>query len=231
MNKAKGNMYPFVTHTWNPLAGECTMNCDYCSTKRLKERYPVLKEKYSEPPRIVEHEMKSLGSGNFIFVCAQNDLFAPYIKWNNVIAIHDHLLKYPENKYLIQTKNTEGMALFYRDFPRFLTENIILCTTIENDLVGSKRARCFRDINHLHKHITIEPIFTFNHHNMIDLLREVNPEQINIGANSNPNPEMYSEPSAEEIGLLVIAITSELPNTKIILKENLKRLYDGKHNG
>ncbi len=99
-------MYPFITHTWNPLAGECTMNCGYCSTKRLKERYPVLKEKYSGELRLVEKELSNLGKSNFIFVCAQNDLFAPYISWNIVIAIHEHMLKYPENKYLVQSKNT-----------------------------------------------------------------------------------------------------------------------------
>lgn len=30
LNKSKGNMYDFVTHTWNPIRGECSHSCDYC---------------------------------------------------------------------------------------------------------------------------------------------------------------------------------------------------------
>lgn len=36
LNKAKGNMYEWVTHTWNPLAGECSHGCSYCSTNNLQ---------------------------------------------------------------------------------------------------------------------------------------------------------------------------------------------------
>ena len=27
-------MYPWVTHTWNPLAGRCKHDCNYCYMKR-----------------------------------------------------------------------------------------------------------------------------------------------------------------------------------------------------
>src|SRR3990167_1900105 len=30
LNKQKGNMYGFVTHTWNPIKGKCSHNCSYC---------------------------------------------------------------------------------------------------------------------------------------------------------------------------------------------------------
>ena len=30
LNKSKGNMYPWVTHTWNPIRGRCPHNCQYC---------------------------------------------------------------------------------------------------------------------------------------------------------------------------------------------------------
>ncbi len=122
------------------------------------------------------------------------------------------------------------MELFYRDFPRFLTKNIILCTTMENHFLAAIRSRSFHNINHPHKHVTIEPIFSFNHHNMVDLLLEINPEQINIGANSNPNPELYSEPTWLEIHNLVVELKESMPSTRLILKDNLKRLYNGTNN-
>ena len=30
LNKQKGNMYSFVTHTWNPIKGKCSHDCSYC---------------------------------------------------------------------------------------------------------------------------------------------------------------------------------------------------------
>ena len=33
LNKQKGNMYAFVTHTWNPIRGKCPHDCSYCYMK------------------------------------------------------------------------------------------------------------------------------------------------------------------------------------------------------
>jgi DNA repair photolyase len=33
LNPSKGNMYPFVTHTWNPIRGKCPHDCSYCYMK------------------------------------------------------------------------------------------------------------------------------------------------------------------------------------------------------
>lgn len=229
MNKSKGNMYTDITHTWNPLAGKCSMNCSYCSTKRLAKRYPGINIKYSGKPRIIEKEMSNLGENNFIFVVAQNDLFASTVDTKDIIRIHSHLKRYPKNKYLIQSKNTCRMEAFYHEFNYFLSDNIILCTTLEND--GKiDRAKCFKDIEHPYKHVTIEPIFKFNHKEFVNILAAINPEQINIGANSNHNLELYSEPTWIEIHNLVVELKERMPNTRLILKDNLKRLYDGKTN-
>jgi len=29
LNESKGNMYEFVTHTWNAIKGECKHDCTY----------------------------------------------------------------------------------------------------------------------------------------------------------------------------------------------------------
>lgn len=227
MNKARGNMYPFVTHTWNPLAGECCINCSYCSTKRLKERYPVLKKKYSGPPRIEAKELNNLGKGNFIFVCAQNDLFAPNVHESIILEIHEHIDLYKENIYLIQSKNTQSMFGFYQlNWPSFLTKNMILCTTLETNFGREVRAGWFAEIDHYPKHVTIEPIMKFNEGAFVELLIDINPEQINIGADSNSNPD-HLEPTNAEIQSLLNLLHSRLPQAKVVLKDNLKRLYNG----
>ena len=34
LNKSTGNMYAFVSHTYNPLKGECEHSCTYCFMRR-----------------------------------------------------------------------------------------------------------------------------------------------------------------------------------------------------
>ena len=66
MLKQNGNMYNWITKTWNPLGGACPHMCEYCYAQNF--RFPVLKKKYSGPPRLYENELKkNLGCDNFIF--------------------------------------------------------------------------------------------------------------------------------------------------------------------
>ena len=62
--KAQGNMYPFVSHTWNPIKGRCLHNCPYCYVKSSRaKRY------YKEDPYLSEKELKvNLGKNNYIFI-------------------------------------------------------------------------------------------------------------------------------------------------------------------
>jgi len=64
LNKSKGNMYDFVTHTWNTIKGECPHDCGYCYMKAIAKRF----NKPQQPPRFDESELKTnLDEGNFIF--------------------------------------------------------------------------------------------------------------------------------------------------------------------
>ena len=66
LNKSKGNMYKFITHTWNTVKGACEHDCSYCYMKRWGKL---------KPARFDEKELKT-DFGNFIFVGSSNDLFA-----------------------------------------------------------------------------------------------------------------------------------------------------------
>ena len=35
IKESKGNMYEFVTHTWNPIKGKCFHGCTYCYMKKM----------------------------------------------------------------------------------------------------------------------------------------------------------------------------------------------------
>lgn len=67
--------------------------------------------------------------------------------------------------------------------------------------------------------VTIEPILDFNLNTMVDLLKQCNPKQVNIGADSGRNN--LPEPTKEK----VLELVSELQKFTIIHnKSNLQRL-------
>lgn len=71
LNTSKGNMYEFITHTWNTIKGECYHDCSYCYMKRFGKLNKV---------RFDAKELKTdLGTGNFIFVGSSCDMFAENI--------------------------------------------------------------------------------------------------------------------------------------------------------
>ena len=98
LNKQKGNMYGFVTHTWNAVKGKCPYDCSYCYMKV----FPQGKLHFDEK------ELKTnLGEGNFIFVGSSCDMWAKKIPLEWIVEILEHCRKHPKNTYLFQTKNPE----------------------------------------------------------------------------------------------------------------------------
>ena len=231
LNKSKGNMFNWITHTWNPIAGHCSHVCSYCSTNKLKARYDVLKDKYSGPMRLVEKELISLGKDKIIFVAAQNDLFAKEVNSGIIKIILDHCNKF-DNKYLFQTKNPERILDFI-DHPIFNLHKAVIATTIESNIFYKKimgntptpfnRALAIAKINNrmsnkIPIYITIEPIMKFDE-NLLDLIEHCNPSQVNIGADSGNNG--LPEPNRDNINWLIDNLSKF---TKVKTKDNLKRL-------
>ena len=218
MKKATGNMYPFVTHTWNPIRGECQFNCPYCYTRRWGKLPPL---------HIDEKVIKeNLGENNFIFICSGCDLFHPDVPDKWIERVIEHTKKYSNNQYLLHTKNPER-AMFWQ---YEVSKNHILCVTIESDLflpgyMGSAPSAEYRffalDRWTRRKMITIEPIMRFSEFFMRRLAHS-EPEQINIGANTGKLK--LPEPSAVEIESLVSGLRKY---TKVVLKKNLKKIYPG----
>lgn len=220
LNESKGNMYDFVTHTWNTIKGKCYHDCSYCYMKR----FGTLKEL-----RFDEKELKTdLGKGNFIFVGSSNDIFAkdiiPY--WIEKTLYHCQQF---DNKYLFQTKNPDRLLDFIDACA--ITDKSVLCTTIEtnrdypeikrNSPDVFMRAIAMNQISQkiIKTYVTIEPIMDFDLDIMIQLIRVCNPVQVNIGADSGNNN--LPEPSWEKVQLL---ITELRKFTVISRKKNLDRL-------
>lgn len=217
LRESKGNMYDFVTHTWNPIKGKCPHDCSYCYMKRWGEQKPL---------RLDEKEMKTdLGSGNFIFVGSSTDIFAKEVNIDWKIDVINYCNTFPENKYLLQTKNPIGL----HDGRLFIKENYVLCTTIESnrqyyDIRSFAPSPWYRAYSMSlftdnKKYVTIEPIIDFDLDEMVELIKMCNPVQVNIGADSGRNN--LPEPSRDKL----IGLISQLQEfTTIHKKSNLERL-------
>ena len=212
LNKSTGNMYDFITATWNTVKGACYHDCSYCYMKRWGKLNPV---------RFDEKELKTdLGSDNFIFVGSSCDMWAQNIPKEWIVKTLDHCDKF-DNKYLFQTKNPENIR-------RILSHNSSVCVTIESNRYFSdamnhspkpwERAEQSKLIRHP-LYITIEPIMKFDIKLFVPMLEECGARQINIGFDSGHNN--LFEPTEEE----TMELIKELERfTKVIIKNNARRI-------
>ena len=215
LNESKGNMYDWVTHTWNTVKGECPHGCTYCYMKRWGKQKHV---------RFDKKELKTdLGSGNFIFVGSSCDMWAKEIPIDWITKTLEHCKKY-DNRYLFQSKNPNRMAWHLVD-----NLNAVICTTIETNrwypeiMMDSPkvewRAEALYGASMFDRYVTIEPIMDFDLDELVKLIRMCNPIQVNIGADSGNNG--LPEPSASQVLDLIVALGEF---TTVAKKRNLKRL-------
>ena len=219
MNKTKGNMFEWTTHTWNTVKGACPHGCSYCYMKRWGPQ-PEL--------HFDEKELKTdLGTGNFIFTGSSCDLFAYAIpvRW-----IHDtltHCRKYDANRYLFQSKNPERIYNSRKSLP----STVALGTTIETnrsypemgDAPGiMDRARWMAKLKMCGYRtiITIEPVMNFDLDRLPIIIEACRPDWVNIGANTNKKVKL-PEPPPDKVKSLIEALQGF---TEVKIKPNLKRL-------
>lgn len=219
LNISKGNMYDFVTHTWNTVKGACPHDCSYCYMKRFGNQKPV---------RFDKKELKTdLGEGNFIFVGSSCDMWAEAIDGEWIYKTLLHCKKF-DNQYFLQSKDTQELGWWV--FKDWLPEHSTICTTIETN-------RWYRDIMRLSprpelralgmseitfpRYVTIEPIIDFDLPEMVEMIKRCEPIQVNIGADSGNNN--LPEPSAQK----VLALIEELNKfTTVVKKSNLARILE-----
>lgn len=216
LKKSTGNMYEFITHTWNPVRGKCPYDCSYCYVGKWKQEQSSLHfdEKYLKD---------DLGEGNFIFICSGCDLFHPDVTREWIKAIWEHTQKYSQNQYLWHTKNPWKLASLIDPLKRD-----VACLTIESNQAYPSVSKAPFPIERItwlkewtgSRMITIEPVLDFDVDIFAGMILDAEPMQVNIGADSGRNN--LQEPSAEKITELISKIE---PYTKVHLKKNLGRIY------
>ena len=227
LNKQKGNMYDFVTDTWNPIRGDCEHKCTYCSIDNpgYGPRGPL---------RLVQKELfTKIGKDKFVFVGSSTDMWASNVERDNILSVMAVCDIYNKNLYLFQSKNPARFLDFTGHFP----QHTILGTTIESNIDWSiskapkqeARAEAMALLagQGYHTMVTIEPIMDFTLPEMVKLVAKCRPAWINIGADSKGND--LPEPDRSKIELLVDGLT-ELGFT-VLKKPNLDRLYRTNKNG
>ena len=160
-----------------------------------------------------------------MFVQDCGDLFSNAVpsKWIDQVLIHCR--KYPGNTYLFQSKNPARFIEFSGRFP----EKRILGTTLETNRQNHlSQAPDINDRAHYIRvmkgrgfkvMVSIEPILDFDHHQFVQIIKNICPAFVSIGADSKRSA--LTEPSPMKLEMLIKELQEFV---EIRLKSNLTRL-------
>ncbi len=234
----RGNMYEWVGYTWNPLAGSCPHDCEYCYVKSLIKRYPQLRNKYTGPIRLDHRTLnQKLPTNRTIFVCSMNDLFAEEVPEKYIVEIIAKTFDYEgENVFLFQTKNPARILKEEYHYEQGFPYGSIIATTIESnrDLIKTKapspeeRYRAMKKLRYYINRdglgwklmLTIEPILEFDTEMLLRWIRDIKPDFINIGADSKG----YHLPEPKETEITFLVQHLRKLGFRVHLKKNLRRI-------
>lgn len=220
---SRGNMYDFVSHTFNVIKGKCSHDCEYCYMKMKK--FKLGKLRFDKKALDID-----LGKGNFIFVGSSCDMFANDVPNEWVWGVLSHLLKF-DNRYLLQSKNTQNIWKNSNHIPLKSSQGAnVIGTTIETNRrykqMGvapdvMERATGLRHLRYMgfETMVTIEPIMDFDLKELVDVIFHAKPTWVNIGADSKEHN--LPEPSKDKILELVTELNKF---TEIRKKNNLGRI-------
>lgn len=220
-------MYLFIDGTWNPIKGLCPFLCVYCYMLAIFKRF-----KQNTIMRLEQKELQTkLGSGKFIFVGSSTDMWSYPVESSWIAQVLDHCFQYPDNKYLFQSKSPKRFLEFLDHPLMSLKQQLVFATTIETnrDISAFSKADSIEErvavMGELSKlgyqvMITVEPVMQFDFAELVTMLRQVAPFQVNIGSNSNKAVKL-PEPTRDEL----VALIGELKTfTKVHLKSNSDRI-------
>ena len=130
---------------------------------------------------------------------------------------------FDRNTYLFQTKNPTRFEKFKEEYPTNTIFGITLETNREDNLhkAISRQARVsWMTATWMKKKmITIEPILDFDLVPLVEMVRQVNPNWVNIGADSKNHH--LPEPKMEKVWALITELSKF---TEVKQKHNLRRL-------
>lgn len=231
LNRASGNMYKWVSHTWNPVKGICPHGCQYCNMNNL------LLDKYK--PILVDDEFRrNLDEAKVLFVGDSIDLFSEAVPMGWIMKVLDHCTMFNDERpekghisFLFMSKNPAGMLKYaaHRVF-----KHAIAATTIESnrhypEYMGNthkpeERVEPMAKMSEMgiYTMVSLEPLMDFDLEELVDLIKRCEPKRVVIGKNSNRQISV-PEPPAEKVKLLCAELGKF---TKVFVRENTREWYD-----
>jgi len=219
-------MFKTVTRTWNPFTG-CGFECSYCWARNLAlgklantPRYSTAKFK---PTFHVDELDKTFKPGDFVFVTDMGDI--SFATWPQLHSILNVIEKYPETNFLLQTKSPD-MFLNGLVWPEHIYHGATIETNRKIDYSRAphpiSRYHSFAMNNNTHKFLSIEPIMDFDLEIFTSWVLDINPEIVEIGADSYRHG--LPEPSWSKIESLMSHLQS--CGIKVVEKDGLRRLQN-----
>lgn len=184
LNKQKGDMYGFVSHTWNPIKG-CAYNCQYCYLKSIPN--------FNFKPRLDEKCLKdNLGKGRTIFVGSASDMFGGFMHGEWIEKVLEKCRDNPSNYYIFQTKNPARYMDFLDQMPDVFTLGTTIETNRDTSLISKAPIPSSRAIGMallpqealFGTMITIEPALEWDTDVLCQWIELLQPSFVNIGIDS-----------------------------------------------
>ncbi len=219
-------MFKTITKTWNPFIG-CTFECynSGCWARNLALNKLNHLPRYSDgfKPKFIEKELlKRFKPKEFVAVSLMGDI--SFATTTEILRILNRIDQFPLTNFLIQSKNPKRFGDWDVTFPL----NVYLATTIETNRDYNLTKAPFpvdryiviASFNHPHKFISIEPIMNFDSDVLLEWMRIINPEIIEVGADNYSNH--LPEPPWWKVEALLKGLRDFCP--RVVEKEGLERL-------
>jgi hypothetical protein len=227
-------MFPFITKTWNPLAGECRHGCTYCWARKLAADKKMAK--YQGEPRLIESICKRFKAEDFVFVCDMLDLFGEWVPSDDIKVVLGRIAGSPA-QFLLMTKSPDAYFHFYDNIP----PNCYFGCTIESNRdypelsrapVQSKRLDLMLKLSHAvngnhilargRTFISIEPILEFDYEPFVSKLLKMRPWAVAIGYDNYGN-KLPEPPLAKTMQLIDRLEKAGITVYRKTLREALKK--------
>lgn len=232
-NKVRGNMYPDMDYTTNPIRGLCPFRCGYCY---IANGPAAQNDHYQQNPHVVvELIVGPMPEGKRIFVGSSIDMWAPEIpstwimdvlEWCNGSVVDD-LSKC--NEFLFQSKYPER----FLEFLDYIPAGSTLGTTVETNRYDdyylslskappfTERVAAMRQVRfRARTMISMEPLLPFDLEETEDLMSIAQPGYVSVGADTSGT--ILQQPSQKDVCELVSVLALYYATVK--LKPNLKNL-------